>query len=195
MASRSARSWPWVAAGSRWSRTTRCSTTTCSTSRGANAGRTRPSVCFLPTASGDSMSYIAELLRGVRPACRGEPPRAVRPNGRRHRGASCWTRTPSTSAAATPRTCWPSGGVHGVDRSCARAWEAGVVLAGLSAGGELLVRGVARPTPSDRPRRRSTTAWGSCRGASPALRRRSRATADLPAADRRRDAARRLCGR
>ena len=47
---------------------------------------------------------------------------------------SCSTRTSSTSAAATPRTCSPSGGCTALDRILARAWDAGIVLAGTSAG-------------------------------------------------------------
>ena len=38
--------------------------------------------------------------------------------------------------------------LHGVDRAMRAAWEAGVVLMGVSAGLAVLVQRAARPTPS-----------------------------------------------
>ena len=51
--------------------------------------------------------------------------------------------------------------VHGFDEILREAWESGVVLAGWSAGRDLLVRGAASPTRSARSCRRST-ASASC---------------------------------
>ena len=102
-------------------------------------GRDRPNVCFLATASGDSESYVATFY------------------------AAFSRRSEATHLALFDRkvddveaflldqdAVYVGGGntanmlaiwrVHGVDRALRRAWDAGVVLSGLSAGGELLVR-------------------------------------------------------
>ena len=99
----------------------------------ARRGRERPSVCFLPTASGDSESYVANFY------------------------AAFARRSEATHLALFDRkvgdldaflldqdAVYVGGGntanmlaiwrVQGVDRALRRAWEAGVVLAGLSAG-------------------------------------------------------------
>ena len=70
------RSSPSAAAASRWSRATRCSTTTCS----ASAGAERPRVCFLPSASGDADHYVVRFYRAF-PArsLRGQPHLALPP--------------------------------------------------------------------------------------------------------------------
>ena len=75
-----------------------------------------------------------QLLRGLRPAGRGDPSAAVRPDRRSTSSRSCSTRTSSTSAAATPRTCSRSGASTASTSALRRAWEAGVVMTGLSAG-------------------------------------------------------------
>ena len=96
-------------------------------------GRDHPRICFLPTASGDSPDYLATFY------------------------AAFARRAEATHLALFRRTVddierllldqdivYVGGGntenmlaiwrVHGVDRALRRAWEAGVVLAGLSAG-------------------------------------------------------------
>ena len=52
--------------------------------------------------------------------------------------------------------------LHGVDRALRAAWEAGVVMAGMSAGGDLLVRGCTTDSfgPTLRPLH---DGLGSCR--------------------------------
>jgi len=60
-------------------------------------------------------AYILSLARSVR------------------RVLSCSNRTSSTSAVATPPRCWPCGAPTAWTRSC-EALDAGVVLAGVSAG-------------------------------------------------------------
>ncbi len=97
-------------------------------------GRDRPNVCFLATASGDSESYVATFY------------------------AAFSRRSEATHLALFDRkvddveaflldqdAVYVGGGntanmlaiwrVHGVDRALRRAWDAGVVLSGLSAGG------------------------------------------------------------
>lgn len=54
--------------------------------------------------------------------------------------------------------------VHGLDRIMRRAWEAGVVLSGVSAGSSA-GSGAAPPTPSAPNSGRSPTRWGFCRTA------------------------------
>lgn len=96
-------------------------------------GRERPRICFIPTASGDSPDYLASFY------------------------AAFARRAEATHLALFRRTVddiegllfdqdvvYVGGGntenmlaiwrVHGVDRALRRAWEAGVVMAGLSAG-------------------------------------------------------------
>ena len=99
----------------------------------ASRGRRRPRICFIPTASGDSHAYIAEFY------------------------AAFARRTEADHLALFNRTVddidghllhqdviYVGGGntenmlavwrVHGVDLALRRAWESGVVMAGLSAG-------------------------------------------------------------
>ena len=101
------------------------------------AGAARPEVLFVPTAIGRRRPRaVRQRSTGAFPAHSFEPRdlalfdrtvedlRVVRADpGRRAR-----------AAAATPRTCWRSGGSHGLDEILREAWEAGVVLAGGSAG-------------------------------------------------------------
>ena len=99
----------------------------------ASRGRRRPRTCFIATASGDSPAYIADFY------------------------AAFARRTEATHLALFNRTVddidalllrqdviYVGGGntenmiavwrVHGVDRALRRAWDSGVVMAGLSAG-------------------------------------------------------------
>ena len=99
----------------------------------AARGRRRPRICFIATASGDSPGYIADFY------------------------AAFARRTEASHLALFNRTVddidrllmhqdviYVGGGntenmmavwrVHGVDRALRRAWESGVVMAGLSAG-------------------------------------------------------------
>jgi peptidase E len=102
----------------------------------ARERRERPRVCFLPTASGDADHYIVRFYRHFGAA--GCEPSHV----------SLFRRDP-----AAPDPCahlldqdliYVGGGsvismlgawrAHGIDAALAEAWDAGVVLAGLSAG-------------------------------------------------------------
>jgi peptidase E len=96
-------------------------------------GRKRPRVCFLPTASGDSEGYIAGFYTAF--AGRSEATHLALFN----------RRVDDLEALLLDQDVVYVGGgntanmlaiwrAHGVDRALRRAWEAGVVMAGLSAG-------------------------------------------------------------
>lgn len=96
--------------------------------------RATPRVCFLPTASGDSESYVASFYRAY-------SPRDCRPTD-----LALFRRTvvDLKSLLLAQDLIFVGGGntanmlaiwrVHGVDRILREAWEAGVILAGMSAG-------------------------------------------------------------
>jgi peptidase E len=91
-------------------------------------------VCFLPTASGDSESYVANFYRSY-------SPRDCHPTD-----LALFRRTvvDLKSLLLAQDLIFVGGGntanmlaiwrVHGVDRILREAWEAGIVLAGISAG-------------------------------------------------------------
>ena len=99
----------------------------------AERGRDRPRACFVPTASGDSDGYIASFYTAF--AGRAEAS---------HLALFSRTIDDLEAFLLEQDVVYVGGGntanmlavwrVHGVDRILARAWEAGVVLAGLSAG-------------------------------------------------------------
>ena len=102
----------------------------------AAAGRDRPKVCFLPTASGDADHYIVRFYRHF-PASRCEPSHVSL--FRRDCG------TDDVRAHLLEQDLVYVGGgsviclmgvlrAHGLDVALREAWEAGVVLCGLSAG-------------------------------------------------------------
>jgi peptidase E len=105
------------------------------------ARRRRPRVCFVPTASADSPTYIAKFYRAFASRCEAtdltlwDPP--------------ALPRNPPTTAdlpafVARQDVFYVGGGntahllamwrTHGLDRLLRRAWRAGAVLAGISAG-------------------------------------------------------------
>ena len=98
------------------------------------ARRARPRVCFVPTAGGDSLAYVAAFYR----ACAGLD---CRPSD-----LPLFSRTGEDvrSKLLEQDVIWVGGGntanllavwrVHGVDVAMREAWESGVVLAGSSAG-------------------------------------------------------------
>jgi dipeptidase E len=95
--------------------------------------RERPRVCFVPTASGDSESYIAGFYAAF--ADRSEAT---------HLALFDRTVTDIEAVLLDQGAIYVGGGntanmlavwrVHGVDRALRRAWESGVVMAGISAG-------------------------------------------------------------
>jgi dipeptidase E len=100
------------------------------------AGRERPKVCFLPTASGDADHYIVRFYRHF-PASRCEPSHVSL--FRRDCG------TDDVRAHLLEQDLVYVGGgsviclmgvlsAHGLDVALREAWEAGVVMCGLSAG-------------------------------------------------------------
>jgi dipeptidase E len=96
-------------------------------------GRERPRVCFLATASGDSEGYLATFYAAF--ARRSEATH-LGLFGRKVRDVEAFLLEQDAIYVGGGNTAnmlaiWR---VHGVDRALARAWEAGVVLAGLSAG-------------------------------------------------------------
>lgn len=96
-------------------------------------GRARPRVCFLPTASADSDGAIASFYAAF-----------ARSSEASHLPLFNRTIEDLDAFLLEQDVLYVGGGntanmlavwrVHGVDRILARAWEAGVVLAGLSAG-------------------------------------------------------------
>jgi peptidase E len=104
--------------------------------------RPRPRVCFLPTASGDAATYIARFYRAF-------APRECVPTDLTLLGNAQLSRQPASDAelaafVAEQDIVYVGGGntanmlalwrVHGLDRALRAAWEAGTVMAGLSAG-------------------------------------------------------------
>lgn len=96
-------------------------------------GRERPRVCFLPTASGDSEGYVANFYAAF-----------ARRSEATHLGLFDRKVGDVEAFLLDQDVVYVGGGntanmlaiwrVHGVDRGLKRAWAAGVVLAGLSAG-------------------------------------------------------------
>jgi peptidase E len=99
----------------------------------ATRGRRRPRICFIPTASGDSLAYIAEFYAAF-----------ARRTDADHLALFNRTVDDIEGLLLQQDVVYVGGGntenmlavwrVHGVDRALRRAWEAGVVMAGLSAG-------------------------------------------------------------
>jgi dipeptidase E len=97
------------------------------------SGKPRPRICFVPTASGDSSMYITKFYEAF--GGRAEAS---------HLGLFGRPRTDMAAVLAGQDIVYVGGGntanmlavwrVHGVDRALRRAWEAGVVMTGLSAG-------------------------------------------------------------
>ena len=100
----------------------------------ALAGRPRPRVCFVPTASGDSDNYVVRFYRAF-PTTRCEPSHLALVNR---------TVADLRALVLDQDVVYVGGGntanmlavwrVHGLDRVLREAWEAGVVLCGISAG-------------------------------------------------------------
>ena len=99
----------------------------------AARGQERPRICFLPTASGDSPDYLASFYAAF--ARRAEAT---------HLALFRRTIDDIESLLLDQDVVYVGGGntenmlaiwrVHGVDRALRRAWESGVIMAGLSAG-------------------------------------------------------------
>jgi peptidase E len=105
------------------------------------AGSAKPRVCFIPTASADSPSYIARFYRAF--AGRSTPTDLTVFD------APALARQPATTAdleafVAEQQIFYVGGGntahllsiwrVHGLDLLLRRAWEGGAIMAGISAG-------------------------------------------------------------
>ncbi len=148
------------------------------------AGRERPRVLFVPTATGDSaeatlMAYtqlseqadVSHLLFHPWP-----------PSGLREYTLDQDVIFISGGNTANALAIWRA---HGFDKILREAWEAGIVLAGWSAGHDLLVRGrgdrLVRPAARGDARRPRVPP----RERVPALRRRGHAAPGLHAARRR----------
>ena len=96
-------------------------------------GHERPKVCFLATASGDSPGFIADFYAAF-----------ARRSEATHLSLFIRTVDDIEGYLLDQDVIYVGGGntenmlavwrVHGVDRALRRAWEGGVVLAGLSAG-------------------------------------------------------------
>jgi len=98
------------------------------------AGKRRPRVCFLATASGDAESYIQRFYRAMRrqqcqPSHLGLFQRTVADPGRFLLAQDVIY--VGGGNTANMLAVWR---LHGVDRALRLAWRRGIVLAGLSAG-------------------------------------------------------------
>ena len=99
----------------------------------AARGRQRPRICFIPTASGDSLANIAEFYAAF-----------ARRSDANHLALFDRTVDDIEGLLLHQDVIYVGGGntenmlavwrVHGVDRALRSAWESGVVMAGLSAG-------------------------------------------------------------
>jgi len=99
----------------------------------AQRGRSRPRICFLPTASGDSQEYLAAFYAAF-----------ARRSEASHLGLFDRAVDDLERFVLEQDVILVGGGntanmlaiwrVHGLDRILALAWESGVVLAGTSAG-------------------------------------------------------------
>jgi dipeptidase E len=100
----------------------------------AQARRKKPRVCFVPTASGDSRVYIERFFRAMaKHDCTASALTLFRRDAR-----------DPADLIAEQDVLYVGGGntanllavwrLHGVDRAIRRAWQNGVVLAGVSAG-------------------------------------------------------------
>src|SRR5439155_11236678 len=108
----------------------------------SRARRKRPRVCFMPTASGDSAGYTVRFYRAFAPRdCVATDLMLI--------GGAALPRQPEQSAelsafVADQDVIYVGGGntanalalwrAHGLDLALRSAWEAGVVMCGLSAG-------------------------------------------------------------
>jgi peptidase E len=100
----------------------------------AAGGKPRPRVCFVPTAGGDQLAYVAMFYRAcaTRDCEPSDLPLFVR------------TGEDVREKLLAQDVIWVGGGntanllaiwrAHGVDRAMRDAWEAGIVLSGASAG-------------------------------------------------------------
>ena len=159
------------------------------------APRKRPRVCFVPTASADSSLYIAKFYRAFATRCVAtdltlfDPPALPRQP----------SRTADLATFVEQQDIFYVGGgntahllamwrVHGLDKLFRKAWHAGAVLAGISAGmlcwfengltdsfgglhplndGLGFVRGYACPHYDGEPERRQAFRQMIARGAPP----------------------------
>jgi len=103
--------------------------------------RKRPRVCFIPTASADSASYIAKFYRAFAIRCEAtdltlfDAPSLPR-NPRRTEDLAAFVATQDIfyvggGSTANLLAMWR---MHGLDRLLRKAWRTGAVLAGISAG-------------------------------------------------------------
>jgi dipeptidase E len=100
----------------------------------ALAGKDRPRVCFLAQASGDSDSYIVRFYEAF----------TARPCDPSHLALFRTPTPPVREHLLTQDVVYVGGGntanmlalwrLHGADQALRAAWEAGIILAGISAG-------------------------------------------------------------
>ena len=147
-------------------------------------GRDRPRVCFIPTASGDAVGYIAKFYSAL-----------ARKTEAAHLALFERIVDDIDAFLLEQDVIYVGGGntanmlavwrVHGVDRALRRAWEAGVILTGLSAGSICWFEGGT--TDSFGMGLTGLTDGARVPAGQPlaALRRRDRAATDLPRAGRR----------
>ena len=155
------------------------------------SGRERPRICFVPTAGADDDWGVARFYGAF-----------ARSSEASHL-ALFWRTVEDVDAFLLDQDLVFIGGgntvnmlaiwrQHGVDRALLAAWQAGVVMSGMSAGGVCWFEGFTTDSfgPTLRPVRDGLGVLA--RLVHPALPRRGAAPPALPPAGRRRDAARRL---
>jgi peptidase E len=100
------------------------------------AGSDRPKVCFLPTASGDADHYVVRFYRTFCASdCESSHVSLFRRDaGVRHVESHLMTRDVIYVGGGSVLSLLGAWRAHGLDTVLRRAWEAGVVLCGGSAG-------------------------------------------------------------
>ncbi len=149
------------------------------------AGSERPHVVFLPTATGDSAAAQAafEDAWSRRPCTRDVVCLFGIPDHPAERVAAADVVVVAGGNTANMLALWR---LHDIDEALASAWSRGAALGGVSAGGELLVRGLRDGLVLGRARRPRGRARAPRGQLLPPLRRRGAPPARLHASRRRR---------
>ena len=178
----------WAGAASRWSRRTRCSTTTCCRSRAPR----EPRILFLPTASGDTTAQINAFQARFATACAW--PSTCRCSAWARPGAHCEEIVLEQDivyvGGGSMRNLLAIWRAHGLDRLLERAWATRHRARRPQRRRDVLVRG--RGHPLERPARAAGRARPAGGLADGPRRRRARAPAGMACGVRDGDVARRL---
>ena len=97
------------------------------------SGSPRPKVCFLPTASGDADGYIVKFYENLGNRCQPSHWKLFRPGSRAARSILMEQDIVYVGGGSTVNmlAVWRA---HGVAELLEEVWQAGIILAGVSAG-------------------------------------------------------------